>query len=106
MAERLDRSHATLKFVVIALAALIVVGFALVVTEIVRRLSHLDENRTAIGFDLREVTVPAGCILADAVAAGERLVLRFEPAKACPELVVVDPRTGAEVGRIRPVPAP
>ena len=106
MAERLDRSHATLKLIVIALAALIVVGFAVVVIEIVRRLSHLDEGPAATGFGLREVTVPAGCTLVDAVAAGERLVLRFEPAKACPELVVVDPTTGAELGRIRPVPAP
>lgn len=90
----------------IALATLIVVGFAVVVTEIVRRLSQLDDSQAAIGFGLREVTVPAGCTLVDAVAAGERLMLRFEPAKACPDLVVVDPTTGAELGRIRPVPAP
>ena len=98
MAERLDRNHATLKAVVIGMGVLIVVGFAVVVIEITRRLANMGEEE-AFPAGARTLAVPQGCTLAEIAGVGERLVLRLEPAASCPDLIYLD-ASGREVGRV------
>jgi len=59
------------------------------------------------GFGLREVTVPAGCEIADASVAGERLLLRLTglAERGCQEVLIFDLESGKELGRIAAVPA-
>jgi hypothetical protein len=106
MAERLDRNLATLKAVVIVMGVLIVIGFAVVVVEITRRLSELgaEEGMTSRG-EVRALALPAGCVVADIAGVGERLALRIEPAESCPDLIYLD-SSGREVGRVEVTPAP
>ncbi len=103
MAERLDRNLATLKAIVIVMGVLIVIGFAVVVIEITRRLSNLGaEDGWAPGLAL---AVPAGCAVAEIAGVGERLALRLKPAASCPDLIYLD-ASGREVGRVELTPAP
>jgi hypothetical protein len=105
MAERLDRNHATLKAVVIGMGVLIVVGFAVVVFEITRRLSNMGEEDAFWAGDPLVLEVPQGCTLAEIAGVGERLALRLEPASSCPDLIYLD-ASGREVGRVELQPAP
>ena len=99
MAERLDRNHATLKAIVIGMGVLIVLGFAVVVTEIARRLANMGEADAFPAGEARALAVPQGCTVAEIAGIGERLVLRLEPAAACPDLLYLD-ASGREVGRV------
>lgn len=105
MAERLDRNHATLKAVVIGMGVLIVVGFAVVVFEITRRLANMGEEEAFPAGEARTLAVPQGCTLAEIAGVGERLALRLEPAASCPDLIYLD-AAGREVGRVELQPAP
>ncbi|HXV22913.1 MAG TPA: hypothetical protein VED46_01510 [Alphaproteobacteria bacterium] len=105
MAERLDRNHATLKAVVIIMGVLIVLGVAVVVIEITRRLSNLGAEEGTLPGEARVLALPAGCVVADMASVGERLALRIEPADACPDLIYLDD-AGREVGRVEVAPAP
>lgn len=105
MAERLDRNHATLKAVVIGMGVLIVVGFAVVVFEITRRLSAMGEAEAFPPGAARTLAVPQGCTLAEIAGVGERLALRLEPAATCPDLIYLD-ASGREVGRVEVQAAP
>jgi hypothetical protein len=105
MAERLDRNLATLKTVVIVMGVLIVVGFAVVVIEITRRLSNMGEEEEAFpAGEARTLSVPQGCTVAEIAGVGERLALRLEPAAGCPDLIYLD-ASGREVGRVDLQPA-
>ena len=66
--------YATLKAVVIGMGVLIVVGFAVVVIEITRRLANpwAKRRRSAAG-EARTLAVPQGCTLAEIAGVGERL---------------------------------
>ena len=99
MAERLDRNLATLKTVVIVMGVLIVVGFAVVVIEITRRLSNMGEEEAFPAGEARTLSVPQGCTVAEIAGVGERLALRLEPAASCPDLIYLD-ASGREVGRV------
>lgn len=105
MAERLDRNHATLKAVVIGMGVLIVVGFAVVVFEITRRLANMGEEEAFPAGEARTLAVPQGCTLAEIAGVGERLALRLDPAASCPDLIYLD-AAGREVGRVELQPAP
>ena len=105
MAERLDRNHATLKAVVIGMGVLIVVGFAVVVFEITRRLSAMGEAEAFPPGAARTLAVLQGCTLAEIAGVGERLALRLEPAATCPDLIYLD-ASGREVGRVEVQAAP
>jgi len=98
----LDRNLTTLKAVVIAMGILIVVGFAVVVVEVTRRLGA--EAGMAVS-EARNLALPAGCAVAEIAGVGDRLALRIEPATSCPDLIYLD-ASGREVGRIELAPAP
>ena len=82
---------------------LIVIGFAVVVVEIARRLSGSGgaESPSAA----RVLALPAGCTIAEIAGVGDRLALRIEPAASCPDLIYLD-ATGREIGRVELAPAP
>ena len=105
MAERLDRNHATLKAIVIGMGVLIVVGFAIVVFEITRRLSNMGAEEACPAGEARALAVPQGCTLAEIAGVGERLALRLEPAASCPDLIYLD-ASGREIGRVELQVAP
>jgi hypothetical protein len=105
MAERLNPNLATLKAVVIVMAVLIVVGFAVVAIEIARRLSGLGAEEGMAPGAARMLSLPVGCAVAEIAGVGDRLALRIEPAASCPDLIYLD-GAGREVGRVELQPAP
>lgn len=84
-----------LKALVIGMAVVIVVGFVVVVATLVTRLSN--PTRTEVLGEIA-VPVPAGCLLADAWTADDRLYLRYAGAD-CGLVVAVDPESGQELAR-------
>lgn len=86
-----------IKAAVIAMGVVIVIGFVVVVVTIVDRLSGPDEAA-----ELGEIAIPlpADCALADAWSDAGRLFLRYDGPPVCQQVVIVDPESGAEVGRI------
>lgn len=86
-----------IKAAVIAMGVVIVIGFVVVVVTIVDRLAGSDEPEV-----LGEVavTMPAGCRLADAWSEAGRLYLRYDGEGACQQVAIVDPESGAVVGRV------
>jgi hypothetical protein len=87
------------------MGVLIVLGFAVVVFEITRRLSNMGGEEAFPAGEPRMLTVPQGCTLAEIAGVGERLALRLEPAASCPDLIYLD-AAGREVGRVELQPAP
>jgi hypothetical protein len=87
------------------MGVLIVVGFAVVVFEITRRLSAMGEADAFPAGAARTLAVPQGCTLAEIAGVGERLALRLEPAATCPDLIYLD-ASGREIGRVELQPAP
>lgn len=51
-------------------------------------------------FGTLDVPLPAGCVLARVIPAGDRLYLRIGPAGRCERVVVVDVATGSVLGTI------
>ena len=105
MAERLNPNPATLKAVVIVMGVLIVLGFAVVVFEVTRRLSNMGNEEAFWAGDPLVLAVPQGCVVAEIAGVGDRLALRLEPAASCPDFIYLD-ASGREVGRIDLQPAP
>lgn len=95
-----------LKALVIAMAVIIVLGMAVVIATIVGRVSGLGGEAERIG--TVHLGLAESCRVADVVEARGKLILRLSgPVKdGCGELIVVDPDTGATVGRIAPGAAP
>ncbi len=89
--------HRGIKLAVIALGAIIIIGFVVVVTTIVQRLA-----KPAPGGEIGviEVPVPAGCWIADAWSADGKLYLRLDGAADCRQLAIVDEATRKVTGRV------
>jgi hypothetical protein len=92
---------------VIIMGVLIVVGLVVVVVTIASRLGG--EGRTATSatppaFGTVDLPVAAGCQVAEASAAGERLILRLGSGERCNQVLIVDLTTGRLLGNIRLVP--
>lgn len=87
-----------LKLLVIVMSIAIVAALALVVYGIVGRSSGPARE----GFGERDIALPAGCHLAEARLEEGRLVMRLAgPAdKACQQVVLIDPDSGALLGRV------
>lgn len=100
-----------LKALVIFLGVLIIAGLALVIYGLVDRFSDPtggpSGTGTRAGFGEATVELPVPCRIAEAHLENGRLVLRTEgPAAAgCPAVVVLDPESGREVGRVIVAPA-
>jgi hypothetical protein len=61
------------------------------------------------GFDAASVALPAGCVLAEARLEDGRLVLRAGgplDRPDCQQVILLDPESGAELGRVKIAPQP
>lgn len=93
-----------LKVLVIGMGLLIVVGFVVAVAEIARRISTPNAARspasaTAEGFTER-IALPSGARVVSMTAVGDRLVVHVETQGGPSAAYVVDPRSGALLGKI------
>jgi len=83
---------------------LIVVGFVVAVAEIARRIStpnaaHSPTTAGSGGFAER-IALPSGARVVSMTAVGDRLVVHVESQGAPSAAYVVDPRSGALLGKI------
>jgi len=94
-----------LKALVIFMGVLIFLGSALLVYGLFSRMS---KTQSAIGFDTVALPLPAGCVLAEARADGERLIVRSDGPveRGCQKVVVIDLASGRVVGRVDAGAAP
>ncbi len=86
-----------LKAAVIVMGVLIVAGFAFVVITIAGRVSGGDPG-DAIG-DLK-IDVDPACRMADAWSADGLLFLRLSGPEVCDLVLLVNPKSGRQVGQI------
>ncbi len=94
-----------LKAAVIVMGLLILAAFGLVVYMLLGRIA---DGGGGDAFGTRDIDIPAGCELAAAVSDGERLVVRLAglPERDCQQVILVDPASGEEIGRLRLTPRP
>ncbi len=101
-----------IKALVIVMGLLILAGLGLLVYGGVGQVSELagpDAADRSGGFDAASVTLPVGCVLAEAHLEAGRLVLRAAGPSArpdCQQVILLDPASGAELGRVKIVPQP
>ncbi len=86
-----------LKASVIVMGVLIAVGFVFVVVTIIQRLTG--ETPAPVRGDVT-LEAGAGCSLADAWSADGYLYLRIAGPQDCPAVLLFDPKTQEQVGRI------
>ncbi len=102
----------SIKALVIFMGRLILAGLGLLVYGVVGQVSEVagpGAPGAPDGFDAASVTLPAGCVLAEARIDEGRLVLRAGgPASRpdCQQVILLDPASGAELGRITIAPQP
>ena len=100
----------SIKALVIIMGLLILAGLGLLVYGLVGQVSEIaGPGDDPDGFDAASVALPAGCVLAEARIDEGRLVLRAEgPADRpdCQQVILLDPVSGAELGRVRITPQP
>ncbi len=97
----------SIKVLVIFMGLLIVAGLGLLVYGMVNQVSTMTENGN--GFDAASVALPAGCELAEARIDEGRLVLRVAGPLGRPDwqqVILLDPDSGVELGRIHIAPKP
>ncbi len=97
----------SIKALVIIMGLLILAGLGLLVYGVAGQVSEISGPGDSAGFDAASVRLPAGCVLAEARLDEGRLVLRVEgPADRpdCQLVILLDPDSGAELGRITFVP--
>ena len=103
----------SIKALVIFMGLLILAGLGLLVYGVAGQVSEIASPPSAPGaadgFDAASVALPAGCVLAEARIDEGRLVLRVEGPPSYPEcqlVILLDPASGAELGRITVAPQP
>ncbi len=103
----------SIKALVMFMGLLILAGLGLLVYGAVGQVSEIagpgGDPGAPDGFEAASVTLPAGCVLAEARLDEGRLVLRAEgPADRpdCQQVILLDPASGAELGRITIAPQP
>ncbi len=99
----------SIKALVIFMGLLIFAGLGLLVYGAANQVSEIASPGSSGGFDAAPVALPAGCHLAEAHIEAGRLVLRAAgPAERpdCQQVILLDPESGAELGRITLAPQP
>ena len=103
----------SIKALVIFMGLLILAGLGLLVYGMANQVSEIagpgDTTGARGGFDAASVALPAGCVLAEARIDEGRLVLRADgPADRpdCRQVILLDPASGDELGRISIAPQP
>ena len=102
-----------LKFLVITMGAVIVIGTGVVIITIIQRASAKLSNdgpitqaseapvpvSTALeGFGSRTLEVPRGSRIVNMVAAGNRLIFQLDEAGGGGQILILDTMTGARLG--------
>ena len=102
-----------LKFLVIAMGVVIVVGTAVVVITIFQRAAAPGSDAVSAeraerrgparpeargGFGTQQLEIPRGSRIADMIAEDDRLILRLELADGTRRIVVLDTESGARLG--------
>ena len=85
---------------VIGLGVLMVVGAAVVIGTVIKRINNPETIPQKSGFFETQISLPAGAQLVDIENGDTRIVLRLRDAQG-PLLILLDPRKGTEKGRIR-----
>lgn len=85
---------------VIGLGVLMVVGAAVVIGTVIKRLNNPETIPQKPGFGQTQIEVPAGAELVGVENGATRIVLRLQDEDG-PLLILLDPRKGDEKGRIR-----
>ncbi len=99
----------SIKALVLFMGLLILAGLGLLVYGVVGQVSEVAGPGAPGGFDAASVPLPAGCVLAEAHLEAGRLVLRAEGPLGrpdCQQVILLDPASGAELGRITIAPQP
>ena len=88
-----------LKALVVFMGILIAAGLGLLTYAVI---GGLPVDRPS-GFGDAAVVLPSGCVIAEAVIAEGTLVLRADgPAeRGCQMVILLDPQTGREIGRVK-----
>jgi hypothetical protein len=96
-----------LKALVILMGILIAGGLVLLVYAVIGGLpGERADNRagdSSGGFGDTTVVLPPGCVIAEALIANGKLVLRTGgPAeRGCQQVILLDPESGRELGRVK-----
>lgn len=86
--------------VTIGLGVLLVVGAAVVIGTVIKRLNNPETIPQKPGFGEVEISIPAEAELVGVENGDARIVLRLKDEKG-PLLILLDPRKGEEKGRVR-----
>jgi hypothetical protein len=86
-----------LKIIVIAMGFLILVGVTVVIVAVATRMKGGSPGRS---FEPASLVLPKGCRVVEMTTAGARLALRLGDGSDCQLLILVDPDSGRETGRI------
>ena len=89
-----------LLIVTIGLGVLLVIGAAVVIGTVIKRLNNPESIPVKPGFGETEISIPADAKLLHVDNGDARIVLRLEDAQG-PLLILLDPRKGLEKGRVR-----
>ena len=89
-----------LLIVTIGLGVLLVVGAAVVIGTVIKRLNNPETIPQKPGFGQTEISIPAGAELVGVENGDARIVLRLKDDNG-PLLILLDPRKGTERGRVR-----
>lgn len=110
-----------LKFLVIAMGAVIVIGTAVLVITIIQRVgakltddgpasqvgqAAAPESTAPKGFGSRTLDVPRGSRIVNMVAEGNRLIVRLDVAGGGRQILILDTMTGARLGTFEVREAP
>jgi hypothetical protein len=97
-----------LKLLVVVMGVLLVGGTVALVIAVVDRASHrvaAPPPRAGHGFGHAVIDLPAGARVLGSEAVGDRLAVRLGLADGSEALILIDPRTGTELGTIELRPA-
>jgi len=102
-----DRQLRLLKFAVIAMGVVLVLGFVAVIARIVYLVNRGGETTTtAISQPIRDtarLALPAGAVVRNLSLSGSRLAIHYDGPKGS-GIVILDLATGAPASRIEIVP--
>jgi cation transporter-like permease len=86
-----------LKILVIAMGVLILIGVTVVVVTVASKLKGGSAGRS---FGAASLVLPKGCRVVEMATAGARLALRLGEGPDCQLILLVDPESGRETGRV------
>ena len=90
----------TLLIVCIGLGVLLVVGAAVVVGTVIKRVNNPESVPQKPGFGTSEIAIPFGAQLVDIENGDSRIIVKLKHRDG-PLMILLDPRNGKEKGRIR-----